>query len=1192
MDIKWLNQLHQAVKFKYYQSRQNLEKGIRVEMTRILKLEMKGFKSFANKTEIPFGDDFNCVLGPNGAGKSNIIDALCFVLGKAGAKGLRAEKTANLIYNGGKTKQPAKDGEVSIYFDNSKKIFNKEDKEIKITRIIKQSGQSVYKINEKKRTRQQILDMLSKVKINPDGYNIILQGDIIRLVEMSGIERRQIIEEIAGISVYEEKKQKALRELQRVEDKTNEAEIILAERKAYLKELKADRDKAMRFKDLDDKIKRNKATMFNKQIKEKSAAVEKLEKEIKGYREDIAKIEESIQKKREKITESKKKIDEINKEVESKGEKEQVEIHKQVEQLKVDLALNKQRTETINQELEKIANRRKELGASSKDVESKIKILETTKKEIENKIKNKEKEIERIEKKIEEFKKKNKLENATEIDKEIEDIDKNIETAQEEINKLRDSQQEHLREKDKFETRLQGIDEKIEKLLEVEKENKEAVDKLKQQKVEFKKAASDLNKALTEDSSLAAQQSTAHQKLLSRKEEQSKLRARSASIREHFAGGQAIREVLSLNMKGVHGLVSELGNVKAEYSLALEVAAGGRIRSIVTDTDATAAKCINHLKKNKSGIATFIPLNKIRSKATDPSLRNIKGSGIIGLAIDLISFDKLFQKAFEYVFANTLVVKDIETARRIGIGKVRMVTLTGDVVETSGAMQGGHRERKRDFGFMEKEAKDSLQKLEKEISELESILTNLDQKRKDNEELITRLREFKAGLEGEIIKLEKSLRLDSADINADNNQKSELRKQIAEHDKFVNEVSSDITKKNRELAELKIRKQKLRDEINQLRNPRLLAELTSYEQQKSELKESISNLKLESKNTDAQRDNILGPEQENLKKIFKQLDKEEKDFKDEQKDLLDLIKKQNKDLKEKEESEKKFYAQFKELFNKRNKFSDEVNKMENDIIRYNDNTRSKEQKANVLGMENAKQKAELAGLEEEYKSYKGIPIFTNKPLENIKKEIAEFEKMMANIGAVNMRALEIYDSVEKEYVRLIEKKEKLTKEKEDVLLMINEVDSKKKELFMKTFDVVNHNFKEIFNTLSTKGTATIDLEDKKDPFNGGLRIKVKLTGKKYMDIRSLSGGEKTMTALAFIFAVQEHEPAAFYILDEVDAALDKKNSERLAKLVKEYSVRAQYIMISHNDGVIGEASNLYGISMNEHGQSKVTTLKV
>lgn len=1161
-------------------------------MTKILKLEMKGFKSFANKTEMPLAGKFNCVLGPNGSGKSNILDSLCFVLGKAGAKGLRAEKSANLIYNGGKTKQPSKEGEVSIYFDNKNKIFNKDDDIVKITRIIRHSGQSVYKINGKTRTRQQILDMLSKAKINPDGYNIILQGDIIKLVEMSGNERRQMIEEIAGISIYEEKKQKALRELTRVEEKINEADIILTERKTYLKELKTDRDKAMKFKDLDEKIKRNKATMIDKEIKDRTKKKTDMEKDIDSYKTAIAKIEDGVQVKREKITKLKKDVDKINKEIELKGEKEQVKIHKQVEQLKVDVALNKQRIQNIDQEVQKINDRRKDLSSNFKDVEGKLKILETTKKEIADKIKFKEGQIKTIEKKIVDFKEKNKLENASDIDKEIEAIDKEIEQAQEEVNKLRDTQQESLREKDKLETKLQTIDEKIEKVLELEKENKGQLEKLKQYKVEFKKTTVDLNKALTEDSNLAAQQSNAHSKLLSRREEQAKLNAKTLSIREQLAGGQAIQTVLSMKEKGVHGLISELGNVKKEHSLALEIAAGARLKSIVVDSDQTAAKCINHLKKTKGGVATFIPLNKIRGQTVNPKLKNMKTAGVIGPAIDLISYDKQHQKAFEYVFGSTLVVDTIATARRIGIGTVRMVTLDGDIIDTSGAMQGGHRQRQRELGFVEKETQERIQKLNKEVAELESVLSTIDRKRKDNEELITRLREMKANLEGEIIKLEKVLRLDSDDTGADKNMKKELDKEIKQQDKIVEEVINKVMSKNSELAKLKMKKQTLREQINQLRNPRLLAELTSYEQKMTELKQEVQELNMETKNTEAQRDTILGPERENLQKILKQLDKEEKDFKEEKETLGAQVKVREKELKEKEASEKKFYAQFKDLFNKRNKLTDEINKQENGILRDNDTSRNKEQKMNIIGMENAKVKAELAGLKEEMKQYEGVPVYKNKPIEEIKKEINDFERMRENIGAVNMRALEIYEKVEKEYLKLTEKKEKLGSEKEDVLLMINEVDSKKKELFMKTYEVVNHNFKEIFKTLSTKGTATMDLEDKKDPFNGGLKIKVKLSGKKYLDIRSLSGGEKTMTALAFLFAVQEHEPAAFYVLDEVDASLDKKNSERLAKLVKEYSKRAQYIMISHNDGVIGEADTLYGISMNEHGQSKITTLKI
>ena len=348
-------------------------------MTKIKKLEMKGFKSFGKKTVIPFEDGYNCILGPNGSGKSNIIDALCFVLGKMGSKSLRAEKTANLIYNGGENKQAASQGEVSLYFDNSEKELNDEDDVVKITRKIDKDGTGTYLINDEKSTRTNIVNMLSRAKINPDGYNIILQGDINKLVEMSGTERREIIEEIAGIDIYEEKKKKAERELDRVEEKINEADIILGEKKTHLEELKEDKEKAQRFKDLDNKLKKNKATILSRKIEAHKEEKNEKEEDIEEIDEEIDELEEENNEKREVIEEKKEKIEELNEEVEEKGEDKQVEVHQEIEQLKVDIAVKREKLTGYKQELEKIENRREELEENVEELESKLEIHEKEK---------------------------------------------------------------------------------------------------------------------------------------------------------------------------------------------------------------------------------------------------------------------------------------------------------------------------------------------------------------------------------------------------------------------------------------------------------------------------------------------------------------------------------------------------------------------------------------------------------------------------------------------------------------------------------------------------------------------------------------------------------------------------------------------------------------------------------------------
>ncbi|MFC1697198.1 hypothetical protein ACFL1H_02610, partial [Nanoarchaeota archaeon] len=310
------------------------------------------------------------------------------------------------------------------------------------------------------------------------------------------------------------------------------------------------------------------------------------------------------------------------------------------------------------------------------------------------------------------------------------------------------------------------------------------------------------------------------------------------------------------------------------------------------------------------------------------------------------------------------------------------------------------------------------------------------------------------------------------------------------------------------------------------------------------------------------------------------------------KELGTKIKTQQKDLDEKEKVEQKFYSKFKSLFNQKSQFTEELQKAESHTIIKEEKIRNAEQRKNGISIEDTKIKVELGSLQEDLTRYEGVKIDKKADESKIKRTINDFERMAENLGSVNMRALEVYDSVEKEYKSLLQKRETLKLEKDDVVKMIDEIEGRKKELFIKAYDMVNGHFQDIFLKLSSKGEAFLELEDPDQPFEAGVNIKVRISGTKFLDIRSLSGGEKTMTALAFIFAIQEHEPATFYIMDEVDAALDKRNATLLANLVKKYCDNAQYIVISHNDSVISEANKLYGVSMNNHGMSKVVSLKL
>src|SRR3989344_5632948 len=448
-------------------SRASVEKKL-VKPTEITKLVLDGFKSFGKYTELLFGDDFNVIIGPNGSGKSNVLDALCFVLGKSSSKQLRAEKSANLIYNGGKTKQPAKAAEVAIVFDNSNNVFPIADAEVKISRQVRMDGASKYKINNRPSTRQELLELLSAAKINPDGYNIILQGDIIRLVEMNPVERRQIIEEIAGIGLYEEKKAQALNELQKVGEKLNEAEIILKEREGYLKDLKKDRDQALKYKEVSDTIKKNKASYLKRQLDRKDGELSALQARSAKQREKLEDLNAQIKELRDEITKRKETIAELNREIERKGEVEQMKIQKEVENLRVLIATHKTQISASHAELNRLAKQKGQLESTIKSAEEKAGEVLQKRKDLQAQAEALDKTLKELESTIKAFRHKHNLAEEADIDCQFQELDRKAESKQLELQTLREKQQDLLREKDKAEFQRATIDEKVQQLKGVE----------------------------------------------------------------------------------------------------------------------------------------------------------------------------------------------------------------------------------------------------------------------------------------------------------------------------------------------------------------------------------------------------------------------------------------------------------------------------------------------------------------------------------------------------------------------------------------------------------------------------------------------------------------------------------------------------------------------------------------------------
>ncbi len=1158
-------------------------------MTKINKLVLNGFKSFGKWTEVPFTNGFNVILGPNGSGKSNVLDALCFVLGRMSSKSMRAEKLGYLVYNGGKTKNPAAKGEVSIFFDNAEKYFPIEAPVIKVSRLVKPDGQSVYRINDERRTRQQVIDLLSMAKIDPEGYNIILQGDIIRFVEMSPDERREVVEEAAGISVYEDKKQKAMNELDKVDMSLREADILLSEKKTHLKELKQDRDQAIKYKELNDKLKQNKATLLNVQVRRKEAEKAEIDKSIGSQGEEIRKIKEDIDSTKKVVQEKKGTLAETNHEIEEKGEKEQVRLSKEIEEVRVEIGTGNNRMSMVDSQLQKIIERRQVLKSEFSEKEEKILALGRQRLELETARNQKLVEKTRVEASIEKIRKDSKVADIGDIEMEIEKIEKDLDSRQSETQSLVEKKQSMFREKDRVEVQLQSIDSQIAKVEELEKENKKELDSIKQKRDEYKKVILELNQALNEDSGLAARIADSKRRLQAAEDELAKVRAKAIMTRE---SNQAVQKIMEQKEKinGIFGTVAELGRVQSKYAQSLEIAAGPRINSIVVQNEDVASECIKFLKSGKHGVASFLPLTKLRQESGEPS-KYAKAAGSHGMAIDLVSFDPKFKKVFSYVFGNTLVIDNIDVAKRIGIGEARMVSLDGDLCEISGAMHGGFRQ-KRQLAFQEEETEKELHERESRVSELDSQITVLEKQRSSNEEKITDLKNRRAEIDGEIIKAEKSLSLESADLDASLKMKEGLARQLKETDIGLKSVNESVNEKSRLIVEIKAKKQKLRDQISQLRNPAIVAELTAFEQKRHQLIEEVLNVDTQMRQLELQVNEVLMNEKEKISQILKQLDSEEHQFGEEKNSLKARLEHNRKSLKEAEEKAATFQKKYRELFELKSKLTEEITKNEERIIRKEEQINAIEMRINSISLKNAEVAADLAGLRRDLEQYADVQLLEEAAEDRLKEHIYRYDRSLHEMGNVNLKALEVYDDVEKQYNGLLQKKDTLVSEKNDVINLMNEIEIKKKEMFLNTFNALNENFIRIFKEISTKGDARLVIEDEEHLFESGVRIRVNLTGEKFLDIRGLSGGEKTLTALALIFAIQEYKPASFYIFDEVDASLDKKNSEKLSQLIRKYSEKAQYIVISHNDNILTSASTLYGISMDEHGISNVVSLKV
>lgn len=1159
----------------------------------IKQLEVDNFKSFANKVDIPMLKGFTTISGPNGSGKSTIIDSILFALGLSTSRTLRAEKLFHLI----STYNKRNEAYVKVTFgDTSEGDFS-------IARKIRKSSQgfvSVYYINDKIATHTDVLDKLEKHNITPNSYNVVMQGDVTSITSCTTNERRKVIDEIAGVADFDRRIEQATNELETVEKRVVNSTLILNEVNLRIEQLKEEREVALKYQKLKDE-----KTGLESQIN--TVKFFDIRRNLEKAHENILKFtksrkEEELKSKdlEERLKLVREKYDELSETIKEKGENHQIELQRQAEEVKGKISIKNSATtfadKQIQENLKSIENTKNGIETQKgkiKDAELKI---STTKENIKN-----------IELKIEE---QNKI-----LSKVLEDMSGLSETAEKHIKK-RDTLRKSLEtEQDKetkliqkqapIEAELSGKKKQLEdaknKLKELEefkanysetKSSKELlIEQLGKELDDFKTILNntfdELDKTKNEITDLDYDLQAARKKIY--------MLEAAKQANEESNLGRAVDTVVSANIRGVHAPLMKLGKVDKEYSTALEIAVGGKMKHIVVDDEHTAATCIELLNSTGGGRATFVPLNKI--VRCPKSLTLPKEKGVIDFAINLIDFNDEYLNAFYYAVGETLVVEDRSVANKL-IGKYRMVTLSGDLFEKSGSITGGSVSK---VGLRFSQNSDSeLEAYNKKVKEMENRYNGLQSKRKSLEEKLEDLRSKHSVSTSEYSKAKGELSgMESSFAN--------VQKEIDEKQDFIKTTEPEISKLEKTLDKMEVEHVEIADKITALQTEFEEVEKLMNDTDLKELKEKTSGIEAEIKRyekqkADAENDidssnqlinfinTTIQTYNENITNSYKKNEELEADkirFAEETKVL-------NTELEELEVKIKEITDKLKELLEQRNEINNNLVKLETEK-----NLKQSEIENIDEQIESFKaRRRELEPLLEETKTeleQAGVNIEELTPIEmsidEITARIQRLQKRMDDLGAVNMRALEDFDRVSARQQELQGQIETLSTERAQILDRMKGYEDLKKETFLKTYNSINENFKDVFHTLSD-GEGTLILENEEKPFDGGLDIEAQPRDKKKQRLMGMSGGEKALTALSFVFAIQRYLPAPFYAFDEVDANLDGINVEKLAKIVKTQSEKTQFIVVSHRKTMIEAANRTIGVTQKEKGISKVTGVKL
>lgn len=1119
-------------------------------------LVLDRFKSFKH-SELLFSKGFTCVVGPNGSGKSNIFDALLFGLGETSLQRLRADNLQSLIDNSIKKK----DGVAKAYI----RMEFAGDQDLSITKTIKSDGQSDYHLNGKHTTRKEVLEVLGRYGVRSDETTTIAQGEIHQIAKLNPKERRELIDIAAGIKEFEYKRNEALRELEKVDQKISEANVALGERTGFLKELEKEKEAAELYLKLGGKLKSLKYSILlsRKEMLQESydsstsqmALLDSKMISINGKAEELQRKIDQFNSERQQIT---KELTESTSSISEKASKLQ---NLDRESAKLEAELNSDRSNAKIAEQEASFKKNDITATKAKMAENSKTLSEMTKE-----LASIEKELEGLSAELEsgELEKKIGTLNTT-----ISELGNRLIDAQSYISKL---QAELLVGENERETATAS---KKSEAASIEASEKE-LESHKKRALEIKERLQSLGKGLSAtereiieaNKEIGSIESQTIDLMQQRAIAQSKEGGTPAKISEQFS-----------EKDGFYGKASQLCTYKGEYAIAIETSAGSRFDFYVVDTITTANRIIGYLKKNGLGRATFIPLKELnfeRGGAKGDSLKPVLG---------LLQYDSRFGKAFEYIFSNTFLIDDVEDAKRLGIGKHRYVTLEGELVEQSGVLSGGSQKRRL-----------SLASIENSIKEQNSRKSEL---RQGNEQLNKRLVEQRK--EQTLLEMEQS-NIAQAQISIEKRIEGS-RNAIKRMEELLSVYASTAKKHNSEIAQHDAQKMEIersltaaKDELKNLYDKSMAAT-------KKSSRHPQANAEMQRINAMRNRADELRIKRAELQKENEMLEQNASEAERYVADRSSQARETAKGIKEKElrlavllksraeidSDARKRSASYTKASNRLSAIDSEISKLSAQHGAAKAETEGFNRQLNEIRITRSQSETRLHDITAELSTYQGQIEAIKGRMDEMESEAGVVEAKISQLGNVNLKAPEVYDEKKRSMEEAASKVEVLQSEKGAVLKMIEDIDSKKLQIFMYTFNEVNKNFIRLYKYIFTDDAAIV-LENEKDPLNSGLEISVK-NGKVHRIVSSMSGGEKSLISLVLLFAIHTFKPSSLYIFDEVDSALDKENSKKLSMLIKQMSKDAQFVVVSHNDSLIVNADTAIGVVKTEN-ESKAIGLEV